>query len=56
VKWLYRNTRPFRSGPRKGACPYQTLDLELPTNDFRELLHTDPVRLTLQRSSQGYAQ
>jgi hypothetical protein len=31
LKRLYWNCRPFRSGPRKDACPYQTLGLELPT-------------------------
>lgn len=53
LKRLYWNTRPFRTGPRKGVCPYQTLGLELPTNDFWELLHTDPVRLAQQLSTQG---
>jgi hypothetical protein len=36
LKRLYCNTRPFRSGPWKGACPYQTPGLEWPTNDFWE--------------------
>jgi hypothetical protein len=51
LKRLYWNTRPFRSGPRQGVCPYQALGLELPTYDFWELLHTDPDRLTQQLST-----
>lgn len=46
LKRLYWNCHPFRSGPRKDACPYQALGLELPTYDFWELLHTDPEMLT----------
>jgi hypothetical protein len=46
LKRLYGNCRAFRWGPRKGACPYRALGLELPTYDFWELLHTDPARLT----------
>jgi hypothetical protein len=55
LKRLYWNCRPFRSGPRKSACPYRALGLELPTYDFWELLHTDPARLTQQLSTQGNA-
>jgi hypothetical protein len=55
LKRLYWNCRPFRSGPRKDACPYGALGLELPTYDFWELLHTDPARLTQQLSTQGNA-
>ena len=33
LKRLYWNTRAFRSGPRKGLCPYRALGLELPTYD-----------------------
>ena len=55
LKRLYWNCRPFRSGPRKDACPYRALGLELPTYDFWELLHADPVRLTQQLSIQGNA-
>jgi hypothetical protein len=55
LKRLYWNCRPFRSGPRKDACPYQRLGLELPTYDFWELLHTDPARLTQQLSTRGDA-
>jgi len=55
LKRLYWNCRPFRSGPRKDACPYRALGLELPTYDFWELLHTDPAQLTQQLSTQGNA-
>jgi hypothetical protein len=55
LKRLYWNCRPFRSGPRKDACPYQALGLELPTSSFWELLHADPVQLTQQLSTQGKA-
>ena len=53
LKRLYWNCRPFRSGPRKDACPYRALGLELPTYDFWELLHADPAELTQQLSTQG---
>src|SRR4051794_16179078 len=56
LKRLYWNCRPFRSGPRKDACPYQSLGLELPTYDFWELLHADPARLAQQLSTQGIAE
>jgi hypothetical protein len=55
LKRLYWNCRPFRSGPRKDACPYRVLGLELPTYDFWELLHADPVRLAQQLSTQRNA-
>jgi hypothetical protein len=55
LKQLYWNCRAFRSGPRKDACPYRALGLDLPTYDFWELLHTDPARLTQQLSTQGNA-
>ena len=53
LKRLYWNCRAFRSGPRKDACPYRALGLELPTYDFWELLHADPARLTQQLSTPG---
>lgn len=53
LKRLYWNCRPFRSGPRKDASPYQALGLELPTYDFWELLQSDPGRLTQHLSTQG---
>ena len=55
LKRLYWNCRPFRSGPRKDACPYRAMGLELPTYDFWELLHTDPAQLTQQLSTRGNA-
>ncbi len=55
LKRLYWNCRPFRSGPRKDACPYRALGLELPTYDFWELLHADPAQLTQQLSTQENA-
>ena len=55
LKRLYWNCRPFRSGPRKDACPYRALGLELPTYDFWTLLHASPAELTQQLSTQGYA-
>jgi hypothetical protein len=33
-KRLYRNTRVFRGGKRKGRCPYEHLGLVLPRRDF----------------------
>ena len=34
LKRLYWNCHRFDSGPRKGACPYEALGLDLPTFDF----------------------
>jgi len=56
LKRLYWNCRPFRSGPRKDACPYRALGLDLPTYDFWELLHADPARLTQRLSTPGDAE
>src|SRR6516164_3684929 len=53
LKRLSWNCRAFRSGPRKDACPYRALGLELPTYDFWGLLHADPARLAQQLSTQG---
>jgi hypothetical protein len=53
LKRLYWNCRAFRSGPRKEVCPYRALGLDLPTFDFWELLHADPIQLTQQLSTQG---
>jgi hypothetical protein len=55
LKRLYWNCRPFRSGPRKDACPYRASGLALPTYDFWALLHADPAQLTQQLSTQGNA-
>lgn len=51
LKRLYWNSRPFRSGKRKGRCPYQLLGLSLPTFDFWELLHRDPAKLAQDPST-----
>ena len=51
LKRLYWNTHVFRSGPRKGRCPYQALGLDLRTYDFWELLQTDPARLAQELST-----
>jgi hypothetical protein len=51
LKRLYWNSHQFRSGPRKKACPYQVLGLELPTYDFWALLQTDPKDLTQRLST-----
>ncbi len=55
LKRLYWNCHPFRSGPRKDACPYQALGLGLPKFDFWNLLQADPEQLTQQLSTQGNA-
>ena len=51
LKRLYWNCHEFRSGPRKKACPYQVLGLDLPTFDFWTLLQTDPRELTQRLST-----
>jgi hypothetical protein len=51
LKRLYWNCHRFGSGPRKDACPYQALGLELPTFDFWTLLRTDPKDLTQRLST-----
>jgi hypothetical protein len=51
LKRLYWNCHAFRSGPRKTACPYQVLGLDLPTFDFWALLQTDPGELTQRLST-----
>jgi hypothetical protein len=51
LKRLYWNCHEFRSGPRKKACPYQVLGLDLPTYDFWTLLQTDPMELTQRLST-----
>jgi hypothetical protein len=51
LKRLYWNTHVFRSGPRKGRCPYRALGLDLPSYDFWELLRSDPERLTQELST-----
>ena len=51
LKRLYWNSRTFRSGPRKDACPYKALGLKLPTFDFWELLQAVPAELTQELST-----
>ncbi len=51
LKRLYWNCHQFGSGPRKDACPYQALGLDLPTFDFWSLLQTDPAELTQRLST-----
>jgi hypothetical protein len=51
LKRLYWNSHRFRSGPRKKACPYEALGLDLPTYDFWALLQTDPKELTQRLST-----
>jgi len=51
LKRLYWNCHPLRSGPRKKACPYRVLGLELPTYDFWTLLQTNPRDLTQRLST-----
>jgi hypothetical protein len=51
LKRLYWNSHAFRSGPRKKACPYEILGLDLPTFDFWTLLQTDPKDLTQRLST-----
>jgi hypothetical protein len=51
LKRLYWNCHRFRSGPRKKACPYQVLGLDLPTFDFWTLLRADPQELAQRLST-----
>jgi hypothetical protein len=51
LKRLYWNCHRFGGGPRKDACPYQSLGLELPTFDFWTLIRTDPKELTQRLSA-----
>jgi hypothetical protein len=51
LKRLYWNSHEFRNGPRKKACPYQVLGLDLPTFDFWALLQTEPRQLTQRLST-----
>jgi hypothetical protein len=51
LKRLYWNCHTFRSGPRKTACPYQVLGLDLPTYDLWTPLKADPRDLTQRLST-----
>ncbi len=50
-KRLYWNCRDFADGKRRGHCPYEHLDLRLPTYDAWALLHMDPAELAQQVST-----
>ena len=50
VKRLYWNYRVFRSGKRKGKCPYEHLGLKLASYDFWDLLKDEfPRHLRMKR-------
>jgi len=51
LKRLYWNCHRFAGGPRKDACPYQALGLNLPTFEFWRLLQNDPAELTQRLST-----
>lgn len=56
LKRLYWNCHAFDAGPRKKACPYEILGLDLPTFDFWKLLQADPEDLTQRLSTTGNAE
>jgi hypothetical protein len=56
LKRLYWNSHAFRSGPRKRACPYEILGLDLPTFDFWALIQAEPRDLTQRLSTAGNAE
>jgi hypothetical protein len=45
LKRLYWNCRKFRTGPRRGQAPYGLHGLQLPTEDWWELLKLTPQQL-----------
>lgn len=51
LKRAYWNCREFRTGRRKGHTPYELLGLQLPLEDWWELLNTDPDQLRKQLSA-----
>jgi hypothetical protein len=51
LKRLYWNCRPFVSGKRRGACPYQHLGVVLPTYDWWQLLNTATEESTQEVST-----
>jgi hypothetical protein len=53
LKRLYRHTRAFRSGKRKGRCPYEHLGLKLQSYDFWTLLQAARDSKTAQVSDDG---
>ncbi len=52
LKRLYWNCRSFLSGKRRGACPYQHLEIKLPTYDWWEFLKRDTEESTQKVSTQ----
>lgn len=55
LKRLFWNCRGFLEGKRKGRCPYQLLELKLPTFDPWALLQMDPPELEKRLSSSALA-
>ena len=53
LKRLFWNCRAFTHGRRRGASPYQLLGLNLPTDDWWELLQMDPEALHQKLSTQA---
>jgi hypothetical protein len=51
LKRLYWNCRPFLSGKRRRACPYQHLGVTLPTYDWWQLLNMDTEESTQKVST-----
>ena len=52
LKRFYWNCRKFRTGRRKNKSPYELLGIELPVDDWWQLLNTDPEELRKQLSGQ----
>jgi len=55
LKRLFWNCRAFTHGMRRGASPYQLLGLNLPTDNWWELLQMDPDVLRQKLSTQEVA-
>jgi hypothetical protein len=55
VKRLYWNCRVFRSGKRKGFCPYQLLGLKLPSYDFCTLLEEELAKALAEEKAAAKA-
>jgi predicted metal-dependent hydrolase len=52
LKRFYWNSRRFRTGRRKHCSPYELLGIKLPTDDWWQLLKSDPDQLRKQLSGQ----
>jgi hypothetical protein len=52
---LYWNCRAFREGKRRNRCPYELLELKLPTYEPWTLLRMDPEDLEQQLSTPNLA-